>query len=224
MKKSKYLLPNARRKELTTLKADGLITVKQYGMAGHYLVNGYLQYWPKSGKTWNMGTGERRTVRRGLSEVISGLPGPPKIEEPPLSRYERALASPHWAHLKSNAIKESDGHCTGCSQRRNKLHLHHLTYERLGHELPEDVTLLCQGCHRMVHDKDIEKKLIRKIRRLVDQLGSHRAFVAKVNGLDKKRKKTGKELAQEKVIAGMLSRVNLLEEPTTGNSAPASPC
>lgn len=29
---------------------------------------------------------------------------------------------------------------------------HHLTYERLFDELPEDVKLLCRKCHKRVHD------------------------------------------------------------------------
>lgn len=33
----------------------------------------------------------------------------------------------------------------------SKLHLHHKTYERLGHERIEDLSWLCVGCHTAVH-------------------------------------------------------------------------
>jgi hypothetical protein len=67
----------------------------------------------------------------------------------------------------------SKGHCeNGCSWAdlftdipkgssldfpREAVHLHHLTYERAGHELPEDLIHICIMCHMRAHpEKAIE--------------------------------------------------------------------
>lgn len=34
---------------------------------------------------------------------------------------------------------------------RRRIHVHHITYERLGEELIEDLILLCSRCHKAVH-------------------------------------------------------------------------
>lgn len=45
-----------------------------------------------------------------------------------------------------------DGGCRGCGTVDN-LHVHHLTYERLGRELLTDLVTLCAGCHRKQHGR-----------------------------------------------------------------------
>lgn len=41
--------------------------------------------------------------------------------------------------------------CQVCDQPGNNrtLHAHHRTYERLGHELDSDITVLCDDCHKL---------------------------------------------------------------------------
>ena len=64
--------------------------------------------------------------------------------------YRRALWSPHWRALRDEVIAWRQAYrCAGeCGQVYGDLQLHHLTYERLGQELPEDVVGLCVECHR----------------------------------------------------------------------------
>lgn len=38
-----------------------------------------------------------------------------------------------------------------CCNARTKLFLHHMTYERLGEELMEDLVWVCQSCHFAIH-------------------------------------------------------------------------
>jgi hypothetical protein len=66
--------------------------------------------------------------------------------------YDDALRSAHWRKLRKIAEKRSGRRCEKCGRcAENSLFvmsLHHLTYERLGAELPEDVLLVCPRCHR----------------------------------------------------------------------------
>ncbi len=45
--------------------------------------------------------------------------------------------------------------CERCGDRHNvwQLEFHHKTYERLGHELLEDLEMLCPECHARQHGK-----------------------------------------------------------------------
>jgi 5-methylcytosine-specific restriction endonuclease McrA len=43
--------------------------------------------------------------------------------------------------------------CTRCPSEDN-LAVHHLTYERLGSEHPDDLITLCRTCHKLDHGRD----------------------------------------------------------------------
>lgn len=69
--------------------------------------------------------------------------------------YKQYMNSSEWRR-KSNAAKaRADYRCQLCnaSPGMNKLHAHHRTYERLGHELDNDLTVLCEDCHKLFHTK-----------------------------------------------------------------------
>jgi len=63
------------------------------------------------------------------------------------------LNQPHWEALKRAVWQRCRGRCERCGTRIRKgaAHLHHLTYERKGSELPEDVVYLCLPCHSAQH-------------------------------------------------------------------------
>lgn len=61
--------------------------------------------------------------------------------------YETYLESQHWKHFSSK-VRSKKCFCCGSS---NKLQIHHITYERLGEELPQDVITICHNCHWSVH-------------------------------------------------------------------------
>lgn len=73
------------------------------------------------------------------------------------ARYKAHLASPQWATIRKAALERANYRCAFCGQTQDKLfargrHLevHHSTYENLGSERPEDLTVLCAGrggCH-----------------------------------------------------------------------------
>ena len=63
--------------------------------------------------------------------------------------YSRYLSTRHWRSLKRRLVKERKG-CEGCG-KTEFLCVHHKTYERLGRELDDDVSLLCTRCHGLEH-------------------------------------------------------------------------
>lgn len=64
------------------------------------------------------------------------------------------MISERWRALKAAARQRSGGRCEDCRCKLGKeAHLHHLTYERRGHELLADVRLICLPCHGHRHPR-----------------------------------------------------------------------
>jgi hypothetical protein len=83
--------------------------------------------------------------------------------------YEKYLESPHWQELRKRKLEQQRkelgyNSCEKCGERpqavtrETALHIHHLTYERLGEERLEDVTIICRPCHDREHGRDAERK------------------------------------------------------------------
>lgn len=68
----------------------------------------------------------------------------------PRSSYQAYLRSDHWRSFKKR-YRQSDRpqQCQGCGSKYYELH--HVTYERLGHEHLDDVVPLCRFCHKTMH-------------------------------------------------------------------------
>lgn len=70
--------------------------------------------------------------------------------------YEQHLRSSYWEDLKRRALNRSGRSCERCGWLilgPYQSHLHHKTYERLGHEELDDVELLCISCHEEEHER-----------------------------------------------------------------------
>lgn len=71
--------------------------------------------------------------------------------------YAAYLLSPAWRRRRSRAIRRAGGRCQwvapgnpggpACGRWRTTLHVHHLTYARLGREADEDLQVLCARHH-----------------------------------------------------------------------------
>jgi 5-methylcytosine-specific restriction endonuclease McrA len=105
-------------------------------------------------KTWQ----ERRWRRARLHKL--GL----KMWE-----YENYLETQHWQALRKQKLEKQRGDlghncCEKCGERPQvttreaALHLHHITYERLGEERFEDVMIVCRPCHDKEHGRNAESK------------------------------------------------------------------
>jgi hypothetical protein len=70
------------------------------------------------------------------------------------SEYKEYLESIEWK-IKADYIKQERGfRCQMCniSGYVMPLHVHHNTYERLGHEKGSDLIVLCVDCHKIFHE------------------------------------------------------------------------
>lgn len=86
--------------------------------------------------------------RRRRNVILS----PPKIR---LCSYKVFLRSRYWKYVRRLVMKRDGYICVMCGCR-DKLQVHHLSYE---HHYSEhlwlgDMVTLCDGCHRWVHGKN----------------------------------------------------------------------
>jgi 5-methylcytosine-specific restriction endonuclease McrA len=64
--------------------------------------------------------------------------------------YDEYLVSPEWRARRLAALERAGDRCQLCN-RDGHLHVHHRTYDRVGHEDPGDLTVLCDECHAWFH-------------------------------------------------------------------------
>lgn len=100
-----------------------------------------------------------------LAETIAQLPQrkstrtdyTPKKHKPgrqtnaPVKDYKKYLLTPAWKKRADACKDRADYRCQVCNRGAGVVHLeaHHRTYERLGRELPGDLTALCEDCHEL---------------------------------------------------------------------------
>lgn len=68
--------------------------------------------------------------------------------------YYEYIKSPAWKKKADAAKKAAGDRCQICYRHKSEVQLdaHHRTYERLGHELPTDITVLCHDCHKLYEE------------------------------------------------------------------------
>lgn len=99
--------------------------------------------------------------RKRFDEVIKNRPddfptpreSTPIFGNPFMSAEDKLkhMQGEYWANLKALKIEFTQHRCELCFSP-HYLHLHHLTYQRLGCERIDDVVLLCYKCHQLQHD------------------------------------------------------------------------
>jgi hypothetical protein len=63
--------------------------------------------------------------------------------------YYEYIRSPEW-RSRAKACKAAAGYRCQVCNGAERLQAHHRTYDNLGHELPGDLTCLCDRCHSLV--------------------------------------------------------------------------
>jgi len=66
------------------------------------------------------------------------------------SKYHRYINSPEWRARRKTYFQKHPPICARCKTGEH-IHLHHMTYDRLGEELDVDMVPLCEPCHDQVH-------------------------------------------------------------------------
>lgn len=69
-------------------------------------------------------------------------------------KYHKYLASDTWVQIKIDLLQDRGCKCERCGCRRAPqfLHVHHVTYDRVFHEEPSDLEVLCSKCHVVEHE------------------------------------------------------------------------
>ena len=99
-------------------------------------------------------------------------------------KYMDYLRSSEWAMIRADLIALR-GCCEQCGSEIN-LQVHHVSYERLFNEEPEDLALLCKRCHLLQHPevKSARKKNVPCSRKGRYPLDKARVIVGKDIGID----------------------------------------
>lgn len=85
--------------------------------------------------------------RRGVPVGRDGRARPIYEPTPRLTRrYRDYLDSPEWKVKRRELIEAAGRRCQRC-EMAGALRVHHLSYDRLGHELPSDLEVICKLCH-----------------------------------------------------------------------------
>ena len=87
--------------------------------------------------------------RRWRKDVPAGQLALDGIEP---ARYVPGKSITHHQQLRTGLLVRAGGACEDCGCHR-ALQVHHLTYDRYGHEEPTDVLLLCRECHERRHGR-----------------------------------------------------------------------
>lgn len=83
--------------------------------------------------------------------------------------YLEYLETPEWHAVRKQALARARYRCERC-QGCGPLHVHHITYIRIGREYLDDLEVLCENCHRA-------ERLPRNIKkRVLEQYGQYRLF------------------------------------------------
>lgn len=79
--------------------------------------------------------------------------------------YDQYLQSRHWQIVRWQFEQLVPKICVHCGNTKN-LNIHHLTYERIGRELPNDLVYLCELCHKRWHSiLNYQKEVLKRIYR-----------------------------------------------------------
>ena len=78
--------------------------------------------------------------------------------------YYEYINSPEWRRRADAAKARAGYRCRVCNRHADEvvLNAHHRTYERLGNEDPDDITVLCRDCHELYETHDKSPKKFRK--------------------------------------------------------------
>jgi 5-methylcytosine-specific restriction endonuclease McrA len=109
---------------------------------------------------WNLARPEQqkrpplsRKKRKELNRLISTQQAGRDAPKDWWNRYHQYTHSERWKRTKERIIRQRGRTCERCGNSNPfmSIHLHHLTYVRLGREYDEDFKLFCETCHALMH-------------------------------------------------------------------------
>lgn len=123
-----------------TLDSDGL-AVDGYDLASAPTMLGYAKWYRELKREKKKSKQRKRQLKDFLAQESKGFK----------QRYAEYLKSDKWQYFRNNIIAQRHSMCERCGQRSAHLNVHHLSYVRIGNELPSDVKVYCLACHKLMH-------------------------------------------------------------------------
>jgi hypothetical protein len=71
--------------------------------------------------------------------------------------YDKYMKSAQWRNIRKVMLKLAGNICQECRHPSPTLEVHHLTYDRFGHEAMSDLRVLCKRCHDEADEKRDEE-------------------------------------------------------------------
>lgn len=72
--------------------------------------------------------------------------------------YQEYLKSDHWQKTRNKMLEHYNHTCVICG-KQERLHVHHISYDRLWQEDFDDLVVLCEDCHSWIHSLKGDVKL-----------------------------------------------------------------
>ena len=71
-----------------------------------------------------------------------------------VATYKEYLHTYHWKEKREAVLADRNFQCQLCKGELHSMnyHVHHKTYENIGHERMSDLMLLCADCHKKLHE------------------------------------------------------------------------
>ncbi|MGH2353069.1 MAG: AAA family ATPase, partial [Chloroflexota bacterium] len=150
------VIPDYLRETLAAIRAagdDGLtkVAVQRVTSAAAATVASRLEALEALAVIGRQGAGKKRDPLRWVATAQTAQTDAPPTSDPAYVRY---LGSAAWAEKRAGFLKRAGGRCEACAAEPaegDTLEVHHLRYDRVGQELPEDCVVLCSPCHRRAH-------------------------------------------------------------------------
>jgi 5-methylcytosine-specific restriction endonuclease McrA len=76
--------------------------------------------------------------------------------------YSQYLESDIWKRKRQRVLERACGICESCMEEE-AVHVHHLTYDRVGREPLFDLVAVCDTCHRQIHKLDDNDELLEEL-------------------------------------------------------------
>ena len=100
---------------------------------------------------------EYKSQQRHEADLIYEIERTLKFQKSDYYKYLLHLQSDYWKNIRLQVLERDNNTCQECKEKP-ATEVHHLTYERLGNELLEDLLAVCRICHLNIHEKVEEAK------------------------------------------------------------------
>lgn len=101
---------------------------------------------------WQLSGNERRDIAPAGRANTEGAIDAQRLRDLRAMPYVLYLRTPEWQRTRADALRRAGYRCSLDATHRDRLEVHHRTYERLGAERARDVIVLCHDCHRLHHE------------------------------------------------------------------------